>query len=147
MAVGARAAAPSAGHAGQVSSALAPPPCRWDFASLPQPPPPPLLHPRRGPALGPELSGPRLDFGDASLSDSCGLSRDDARKHSIHLGIGGRGNLPEPRRGCAPWYSGPKPAGLSEAVWKRHRLWPRPRVLPTERSLGFAFCLIHFPAR
>lgn len=32
--------------------------------------------------------------------------------------------------------------GLSEVVWKWQRLWPRPRVLRTERSPGFAFCLI-----
>lgn len=119
--------------------------CRWDPGSLPLPPPPPPLplHPFRGP----RGQVPDRIPGDASLSDACGLSRDDAWKHPIHLGIGGRGNPPKPRRGCASWAPRPKSAGLSEVVWKWHRLWPRPRVLRTERSPGFAFCLIHFPAR
>lgn len=134
----ARATAPSAGRAEQAASpaALQVGPGIPPAASAPAPS---LLRTAR--------PGPDRIPGDASLSDACGLSRDDAPKHPIHPGIGGRGNPPIPRRGCASWDPGPKPAGLSEVVWKWHRLWPRPRVLRTERSPGFAFCRIHFPAR
>lgn len=134
----ARATAPSAGRAEQAAgpAALQVGPGTPPAAAAPAPSLPRTARP-----------GPDRIPGDASPPDACGLSRDDAPKRPIHPGIGGRGNPPKPCRGCASCDPGPKPAGLSEVVWKWHRLWPRPRVLRTERSPGFAFCLIHFPAR
>lgn len=63
----------------------------------------PPLHPFRGPR------GPVPDriSGEASLSDACGLSRDDARKHPIHPGSEAAGTHPKPAE-AAPLGPGAK---------------------------------------
>lgn len=130
----ARAAAPSAGRDGlNVKAAPAPPPCRWDPGSLLLPPPP--LH------LGEEdrAAWSPAGFRETSpFSDACGRSRDDAMLRNngfIHPGIGGRPREPtQPPKGLhASWGSGAKARWAAGGGLK---------VPLTERSPGFAFCLI-----
>lgn len=75
--------------------------CRWDPGSLSLPPPPaPSFRGPRGPV-------PDRISGEASLSDACGLSRDDARKHPIHPGSEAAGTHPKPAE-AAPLGPGAK---------------------------------------
>ena len=102
--------------------------CRWDPGSLSLPPPP--LHPFRGPR------GPVPDriSGEASLSDACGLSRDDARKHPIHPGSEAAGTHPKPAE-AAPLGPGAKAcwavgSPLAKTTGSADREEPWVRFLP-----------------